>query len=155
MRILVNRDVSTNEATLSEVFVMDDLGRIIFRCFGCEDEFREIKVPGETRIPAGTYEVGVRKEGGFHQRYSNDRRVRDIHRGMLHILNVPNFDFILIHIGNFETDTDGCLLVGESRDQARMCVYNSVKAYRALYQKVIDAAESGRLTIEFVDNDRR
>lgn len=155
MRILVNRDISDSEATLSQVFVMDDLGRIVYRCFGCEDEYREIKVPGETRIPAGTYNVGVRKEGGFHARYSQDRRVRDIHRGMLHIQNVPNFQWILIHIGNFEKDTDGCLLVGESRDEVRMCVLNSVVAYRALYQKVIGSAEAGTLTIDFVDNDRR
>jgi len=38
-----------------------------FVCFGLEDEYREDKVAGETRIPSGTYQVALRKEGGFHK----------------------------------------------------------------------------------------
>lgn len=154
MRILVNRDISDSDATLSQITVFDDLGRVVYRCYGCEDEFRAVKVKGETRIPAGHYDIAVRKVGGFHNRYSNDRRVKDIHRGMLEIMDVPNFQYILIHIGNFERDTDGCILVGAVRDSERMCVYRSVEAYRALYTKVIGSAESGTLTIDIEDNDR-
>ena len=37
------------------------------------------KVYGETRIPAGTYKLKLRTEGGYHQKYS--KRFPDIHRG--------------------------------------------------------------------------
>lgn len=148
MLITVKRYLSTAEATLSKIYIDG-----VFECFGLEDGPREVKVPGETRIPAGVYRVGVRREGGFHRRYSNDRRTRDYHRGMLHVLDVPGFQWILIHIGNFEWDTDGCLLVGGKADEQRMCVYNSALAYEALYKRAIAAAERGSLRIEYLDAD--
>jgi len=30
------------------------------------------------------------------------------------VSNVPNRDYILIHAGNYNTDTEGCILLGES-----------------------------------------
>ena len=39
-----------------------------FQGFTIEDEFRTIKIKGETRIPSGTYKVILRKEGGKHER---------------------------------------------------------------------------------------
>lgn len=154
MKIIVDRYLSNAEATLSRVSVYDGVTRI-FRCYGLEDEFREEKVHSETRIPAGRYTVGVRTEGGFHGRYSKDRRFRDFHRGMLHVLDVPGFEFILIHVGNYEKDTAGCLLVGETRSEHLFEIYRSSPAYRKLYKAVIDAAERGDLTIEYQDNDRK
>jgi len=150
MQILVDRYLSSNEATLSRIYINGE-----FECFGLEDEFREQKVRGETRIPAGAYKVAMRTEGGFHTRYSKDRRFRDIHTGMLWIRDVPNFEYILIHVGNFEKDTDGCLLVGATRDEERMCVYRSSEAYRKFYLKVRSAAERGQLFINYEDSDRR
>lgn len=154
MRILVNRYISNKDATLSRISVVSEDGRIVYRCYGLEDEWRAVKVDGETRVPAGIYRIVVRREGGFHHRYSNDRRFKDIHEGMLWIKDVPGFQWILIHVGNYETDTDGCLLVGRKRDESLMHVYRSVEAYRALYQAVIKEAKAGHLFIEFQDNDR-
>lgn len=149
MKITVNRIHSDREATLSTVSVDG-----VFVCFGLEDEFRHRKVKGETRIPAGTYTVGVRTEGGFHNRYSS--RFADIHKGMLHVLNVPNFEYILIHVGNYETNTEGCLIVGKNATTVGTpTVPASVPAYRELYNKVIDEAIAGNLIIEYIDTDRR
>ena len=46
------------------------LFRSEFECYTLEDEYRDVKVMGETCIPEGTYDVKFRKEGGFHSRYS-------------------------------------------------------------------------------------
>ena len=67
-----------------------------FLCYTLEDEYRKEKIKGETMIPYGVYEIKYRKEGGFHQRYS--KRFGDLHRGMLHITNVPNFEHVLSYI---------------------------------------------------------
>jgi hypothetical protein len=148
MRILVNRITSDSEATLSTISIDDK-----FECFGLEDEYREEKVAGETRIPAGTYQVGVRAEGGFHNRYS--AKYPDFHRGMLQVLDVPNFEYILIHVGNTDADTAGCLLVGDNATTAgRITIPSSGSAYKSIYPKLIDAAEAGELSITYVDNDR-
>jgi len=148
MLITVDRYESDHTATLSIIRI--DGKR---ECYGLEDEYREKKVRGETRIPAGRYRIGLRKVGGFHKRYG---KKFPWHEGMLHVLNVPNFQYILIHIGNFESNTNGCLLVGSSRSRVGdpLAVWSSGKAYKRLYQKVIKAAKAGRLSIEYLDYDR-
>ena len=77
-----------------------------------EDEYRDGKVMGETCIPEGTYDVKPRTEGGFHNRYT--AKYGDFHKGMLHVQDVPNFEFILIHTGNTDEHTAGRLLLGET-----------------------------------------
>lgn len=136
MNLLVKRYKSTANATLGELFIDG-----VFECYTLEDEFRAVKVRGETRIPAGTYKVGLRTEGSTHSQYS--QRFADIHKGMLHVLNVPGFQWILIHIGNTEKDTDGCLLVGEDRDEEKMTLLRSTVAYRKMYPKVAEAVSNG------------
>ena len=148
MQITVDRFKSDDDATVSKIDVDGS-----FVCFGLEDEFREDKVPGETRIPAGTYKIGIYRDGKFHRRYS--QRFPDMHQGVLHILDVPNFTHILIHIGNTDDNTDGCLLVGLNAavNDGELRVTSSKLAYQKLYPMVIDAALADDLTIEFIDND--
>lgn len=149
MIILVDRYLSTNEATLSRVYVDG-----VHLVFGLEDEWREVKVPGETRIPAGIYKIRLRTFGEHHVKYSKDRRFRSFHQGMLWLQNVPGFDAILIHVGNYERDTKGCLLVGLERNETQMTLSRSGEGYSLLYNKVVDAASHDHLMIELRDSDR-
>lgn len=146
MIVTVRRFLSDSEATLSEVKIDG-----VRHCYGLEDEYREHKVAGETRIPAGIYRVGIRDVGGFHERYK--MKFRKIHQGMLQVLDVPGFEYILIHVGNTDADTAGCLLVGQSyvATQNTIKIGSSVAAYRDFYPKVIDAAIAGDLTIHYID----
>ena len=149
MKITVDRFISDDDSTISRVLIDG-----VYECFGLEDEYREVKVSKETRIPAGLYKVGARTEGGFHGRYAN--RYPDFHKGMLHILDVPNFTWILIHSGNTDEHTAGCLLVGTTANttERNMSIGSSRLAYEKFYPKVIDAAIDGTLEIEFIDSDR-
>lgn len=106
-----------------------------------EDEYQNEKVYGETRIPAGSYEIKFRKEGGFHFRYLNTFG-SDFHEGMLELQDVPNFKYILIHIGNDEDDTAGCLLVGNTANynkQGHGFIGDSRVAYKRIYPIIRDA----------------
>ena len=78
-----------------------------------------------------------------------------MHRGMLHVQDVPGFQYILIHIGNTDEDTAGCLLVGEQAvtSKGEMRVNLSGNAYKEFYPLVVDAAEAGDLSITYQDND--
>lgn len=149
MKITVDRFLADSDTTISRVLIDG-----VYECFGLEDEFRTDKVMHETRIPAGTYKIGARTVGGFHARYSD--RYGDWHRGMLHILDVPKFEYILIHCGNTDENTSGCLLVGSSANTAEgdMSIGSSRAAYKQFYPKVIEAAVAGSLEIEFIDSDR-
>ncbi len=147
MYILVNRFTSDSDTTLSLISINGS-----FECFGCEDEKRETKIAGETRIPSGIYKVGLRTKGGLHARYS--KKFPASHAGMLQILDVPGFEYILIHIGNDDDDTAGCLLLGAvASTVGRLTTPSSTSAYKAFYAKVIQAAKEGSLWIRFQDND--
>ena len=149
MKALVDRFVSDDDTTISRVLVDQH-----FLCFGLEDEYREEKVAKETRIAAGNYRVRIRTFGGHHTRYS--RRFPDFHQGMLEIMDVPEFTDILIHCGNTDEDTAGCLIIGigANTEPGDMSISQSVTAYRRFYQTVIQSALNENLYIEFQDNDR-
>ena len=146
MKLAVRRFISDAQTTIG---LMKIDGKS--ECFTCEDEKRTVKVMGETRIPAGTYRIKVRKEGRFHEKYGV--RFADIHKGMLWLQDVPGFTWILIHCGNTEADTAGCILVGTAANLQTMRIDDSTGAYRRLYTKVIDAALHDDLTITITDED--
>ena len=123
-----------------------------FLAYTLEDEQRNEKVYGETRIPNGTYKLGLRKVGGYHAKYS--KRFSHIHIGMLHVLDVPGFEYILIHCGNTDEHTAGCLLVGDSQENNQITkdgfIGRSTQAYRRIYPKIAEAIECGeQVTITY------
>ena len=150
MKLEVLRISSGPDSTSGILFIVDDTAdnpngegfrcKRSFVCYTLEDEKRDVKKYGETRIPAGTYEVKLRTEGGYHQKYS--KRFPDIHRGMLHITNVPNFEYILIHCGNTDEHTAGCLLVGDSQENNQLnkdgFIGKSTQAYKRIYPKIAE-----------------
>jgi hypothetical protein len=132
MEINVLRYSDNGESTLGLMFIDGK-----FECYTLEDEARTNKVFGETRIPEGEYEILLRTEGGHHARYI--RRFGDMHFGMLHLQDVPGFQYILIHIGNDDDDTAGCLLVGSKVNNNQYGVgylEASTDAYTKMYEKV-------------------
>lgn len=145
MKVIVQRKITNEFATISKILVEDSSLFIPF--IGLEDPIREEKIPGKTCIPAGVYKIGVRDFGSFHERYKS--KFSNFHKGMLEILEVPNFTNILIHIGNSPSDTDGCLLIGNSYAGSKNYIFESKKAYKRFYKLVIDDALKGDVTIEF------
>jgi len=126
-----------------------------FLAYTLEDEFREEKVSAETRIPEGTYDVKLRTTGGFHSRYAN--KFGDWHKGMLHVQDVPGFEYILIHTGNTDEHTMGCLLVADSSTQNITkdgFIGASVSAYKRIYPSLAQWLLDGNiLTITYIDYD--
>lgn len=146
MKLTLERFSSGPESTLGLLFLDGK-----FAAFTCEDEYRAQKVTGETRIPAGDYAIKVRTHGGFHAKYAQRF---PFHKGMLELCDVQGFTDVLIHIGNTEKDTAGCILVGAGAQHFETgggAVQYSTAAYGALYPKTIDAALAGQLSIEIID----
>lgn len=106
-----------------------------------EDEYRAVKVMGETRIPDGTYKVVLRTEGSHHIKYAG--KFPDIHKGMLHVIDVPGFQYILIHIGNTQRDTAGCLLVGSRFNALLNGIEISTERYKKVYKQILQAILKG------------
>ena len=107
MKYEVLRISSGKDSTSGMLFEINN-GKRTFLAYTLEDEQRDVKVWGETRIPAGTYKLELRTEGGFHTRYSG--KYGAMHKGMIHVQDVPGFEYILWHTGNTDEHTAGCLI---------------------------------------------
>lgn len=115
--IIVSRYPSEKEWTLSEFNIVGTK----FGGVGVEDEYRAVKIKGETRIPTGVYELGFHNSPKFSKYFYVDKdgylnatktdRFTTPHYP-IHVLNVPNFEYVLWHWGNSEKDTDACYIVG-------------------------------------------
>jgi len=150
MKLIVSRNEEHEGSTIG---VMTNDGEHL--CYTLEDGHQEEKIPGETRIPQGTYDIDLRTFGGFDKRYS--KRYGEMHKGMLEVLDVPGFTNILIHTGNDKSHTRGCTLVGSSYSKMDdgFFVTASRNAYKAIYPEIAEKLLAGeRVTIEYQDNDR-
>ena len=156
MKLEVLRFSSEDDSTSGLLFDITDNKRK-FLAYTLEDEYREEKEMHETRIPAGTYNVTLRTEGGFHQRYVT--KYGDMHKGMLWVRDVPGSEYILIHTGNTDEHTSGCLLVGDTQQQNVTkskdgFIGASVDAYKRIYPPIADAILRGEdVEISYVDFD--
>mgnify|MGYP000932967502 FL=1 len=90
------------------------------------------KVFGVTAIPAGRYEVIIN--------YSNRFK-----RQMPLLLNVPGFEGVRIHTGNYPEDTEGCILVGMSHAPGK--IIESKVAYNLLMEKLLADTKRGKIFI--------
>ncbi len=147
MKLQVVRTQFGKDATNGSLFV-DGL----FECYTLEDQYQAVKVMHETCIPEGTYDIKFRTVGGFHEKYK--KRYGNAHYGMLHLQDVPNFTYILIHAGNTDEHTSGCLIVGETQQDLDLSddgfIGHSGVAYSKLYNKVAKELLLGKsVTIEY------
>jgi hypothetical protein len=116
MQITIKRLYKTNTSTIGELFIDG-----IFECFTLEDVERPVKIKNETAIPKGTYKVIINQSNRF-------KRLLPL------LLNVPNFEGIRIHSGNSNHDTEGCILVGQTRN--KNYIGQSRKAFNKLFKKM-------------------
>jgi len=120
INLLLIRDTFSKVSTLGELFLNGER-----MCDTLEnpwvDNQRNISC-----IPEGEYPVRLR--------YPRESGTRDY----LHLLvqEVPNRDFILVHRGNFPSQTQGCLLVGIGTEQD--VVHNSVLAMDLLIKEILN-----------------
>lgn len=94
--LLVRRQNKSLVQTTGHILVFED-EHLLYHCYCLEliwkNNYKKISC-----IPVGTYNV--------------EKRISDKFGEHFHILNVPGRDFILIHSGNYHSDTQGCILPG-------------------------------------------
>ena len=154
MNLEVLRISSESDSTSGLLF--DTTNGRKFLAYTLEDEHRDEKVMHETRIPSGTYKIKLRTVGGFHSRY--EKKYGDMHKGMLHVQDVPGFEYILIHTGNTDEHTSGCLIIGDSQENNQLTkngfIGKSTQAYKRVYPKIAAALENGEdVEITYTDYD--
>lgn len=116
--------------------------------FTLEDEPRQVKVKGETRIPAGLYILKIRKEDTpltLKHRVDYSNAGWTTFKYHIEVTNVNGFSGIYIHTGNDEKHTDGCLLLGDALDLSADSkpLTKSTVAVKRFYELAYPVIESG------------
>lgn len=138
MKLKLTRDIYSDTFTLGKLSINGEE-----KYFTVEDKDRclengGVKVKAQTAIPKGTYKVDIT----FSPKYKKKMPI---------LLNVPQFTGIRIHSGNDQDDTEGCIIVGMSRNEKTGWVSDSKKAITELYALLFDAYEKKEpITIEIV-----
>ena len=101
------------------------------------------KVPGETAIPIGTYKVDMNTVSPRFQNTSWAKKWRGI---VPRLIDVPGYMGVLMHPGNTERDTSGCILVGQNKQVGR--VINSQATWHSLMEKLTREKSQITITIE-------
>ena len=96
------------------------------------NDIKKKKVYGKTAIPTGTYKIVID--------YSNRFK-----KNMAHILNVPGYEGVRIHIGNSAKDTLGCIIVGKNKVVGK--VLESRNTYNQLFPILQKAFKKGEIKI--------
>ncbi|MPR36905.1 DUF5675 family protein [Salmonirosea aquatica] len=135
MEILQKRVKRGKNSTLSILYIDG-----VRRGYVVEDKDRDLtsdmplaelmttKVHGQTAIPTGRYRIGLRESPTFKRTYP-------------WLLNVPGFEYIYIHKGNWIKDTLGCVLVGLSwgYEGGEYCVRQSKDLFDPIYEEITAA----------------
>jgi hypothetical protein len=140
MTYLIQRYSDNRDSTLGLLLKVLETAqgqRPVLQAYTLEDEYRDDKVMKETRIPAGTYTVDIQKgETPLTLKYRGKYPWFKHH---LEIKNVPGFKGVYIHIGNFDADSAGCILVGDNADNNTIgpgSISNSTAAFKRFYESV-------------------
>lgn len=134
MKLQLNRTYFSSEYTIGKLYIDG-----VYYCDTLEDTNRDVnkngkfdngekKVPGVTCIPFGEYKVTVNVSPRFG-------------RELPRLLNVPEFEGILIHRGNTAKDTAGCILVG--KNTIKGMVTSSTQYEVDLTKKIKEAIDRG------------
>lgn len=143
MKILVKRIAKRSTYTIGKMYLdgkyfcdtLEDTDRNISQSTPL-DTIKKVKLPNNTAIPTGTYKVIVNVSPKFK-------------RLLPRLLNVPGFDGVLIHRGNTDKDTSGCILIGENKVVGK--VINST-GYETKLVSILNKAQDKKenITIEIM-----
>lgn len=136
MKVEIKRIAKKDKYTIGKVFIDG-----VYICDSIEDkdrgltqntplvEIKKIKVPNQTAIPTGKYQVTLNvvspsfSKKDYYKKFCNGYLPR--------ILNVPGFDGILMHRGIDQDSSSGCVILGYNTIVGK--VTNSQKAFEKVY----------------------
>lgn len=145
MELRLNRRYKGPKYTIGNLYIddiyfcdtLEDIDRGITSSTSLEDISRK-KVYGQTAIPTGTYKVNLNVVSPKFK----DRSWAKPYGGKVpRLMNVPGFEGVLIHPGNTDSDTSGCILVGKNTVVGK--VMESTITFNGLMKKLLEAKAKG------------
>lgn len=130
MEIFVKRIAKKQDYTIGKLYVDD-----VYVCDTLEDAVRQVKIKHKTAIPAGRYKVAMSVVSPKYSNFAKYKWAKPYGGKLPRLLDVPNYEGVLIHVGNSSADTSGCLLVGENKVKGK--VINSTKTFNKLMENFL------------------
>ena len=152
MKLTLNRRFKAPEYTIGDLYIDGQ-----WFCNTLEDTDRDLsqdmlltyiqnkKIKSQTAIPTGTYKVDMDTVSPKFSNYSKYPYAKQFNAKMPRLLNVKGFEGILIHAGNTQKDTDGCILVGINKVKGQ--VINSQTTWKKLMSVLLKDKDNIELTI--------
>ena len=134
-KLLLERYSHGEKQTIGSLFGVTNMSSVVFQCDTLELPWRDNK-KNISCIPTGVYKV--------KKRYSEK------HKNHLHITGVTGRSYILIHSGNYNTHTLGCVLVGELAYINDDDVVDLGKSKKTL-KRLLNEIELGSFELEIID----
>ena len=140
MTFILQRYSDNRDSTLGlllKVVISAGKEKLVFQGYTLEDQFQVVKIPKESRIPAGIYNVDIQKADT--PKTLQYRAKFPWFKNHLEIKNVTGFKGVYIHIGNSDEDTEACILIGDNADNNVIgpgSISNSTACFKRFYESV-------------------
>ncbi|EHH5700858.1 hypothetical protein HVL13_001826 [Campylobacter coli] len=133
MKVTINRRYTGKTCVIGKFKVLDDDDKILFECFSLEEDKEGLESGKDLRIPEGNYNLKRHSPSRFENTLRSITKKDD--DTMINVYNdeVPSSRAILIHWGNTDKDTKGCILLGLTKDNNNESVGQSRQACKEFY----------------------
>ncbi|ELK8505833.1 TPA: hypothetical protein IED43_000077 [Campylobacter jejuni] len=132
MKVTINRRYTGKTCVIGKFKVLDDEEKILFECFSLEEDKEGLESGKDLRIPEGNYNLKRHSPSRFENTLRSITKKDDT---MINVYNdeVPSSRAILIHWGNTDKDTQGCILLGLTKDNNNESIGQSRQACKEFY----------------------
>ncbi|EAK1161620.1 hypothetical protein BED99_01145 [Campylobacter jejuni] len=133
MKVTINRRYTGKTCVIGKFKVLDDEEKILFECFSLEEDKEGLESGKDLRIPEGNYNLKRHSPSRFENTLRSITKKDDDE--MINVYNneVPASRAILLHWGNSDKDTQGCILLGLTKDNNNESVGQSRQACKEFY----------------------
>ncbi|ELR3214008.1 hypothetical protein QSD11_001638 [Campylobacter coli] len=150
MKIKIIRRYTGKTCVIGKFKVLDDKEKILFECFSLEEDKEGLESGKDLRIPEGNYNLRRHTPSRFENTLRSITKKDDT---MINVYNdeVPSSRAILIHWGNTDKDTQGCILLGLTKDNNNESVGQSRQACKEFYD-LMYKQDLSKIQLEIVND---
>ena len=151
MKIKIIRRYIGKTCVIGKFKVLDDEEKILFECFSLEEDKEGLQSGKDLRIPEGNYNLKRHSPSRFENTLRSITKKDD--DTMINVYNdkVPASRAILIHWGNTDKDTQGCILLGLTKDNNNESIGQSRQACKEFYD-LMYKQDLSKIQLEIVND---
>ncbi|EAH6952570.1 hypothetical protein EJJ11_05855 [Campylobacter coli] len=151
MKIKIIRRYTGKTCVIGKFKVLDDEEKILFECFSLEEDKEGLESGKDLRIPEGNYNLRRHTPSRFENTLRSITKKDD--DTMINVYNddVPSSRAILIHWGNTNKDTQGCILLGHTKDNNNESIGQSRQACKEFYD-LMYKQDLSKIKLEIVND---